>query len=628
MSVGLILKDRKFSPLFWTQFLGALNDNILKNSLVVMATFKGLTVSGLSTASVVALAGGLFILPFFLFSPLSGQVADRLEKARLVRVTKIWELLIMMIAGAGFLLSSPVLLLIVLFLAGIQATVFGPVKYSLLPEIVSPEQLVAANASIELGTFLAILIGTIGGGLLIAIPGGEYWVTGCLLILATGGWITSRSVPRTAPADPRLQIRLNPIPVLAENLKIIRQSKAIFNSILGISWFWFFGATVLSMLPVYGKEYLGVGEHVVTAFLAMFTIGIGVGSILCERLSFGRVEIGLVPFGSLGMTLFLLDLVFIRPASPADPSHLLSLAEFWATPQGPRLLADFFLMALFGGSFILPLYSLIQHRSQSSTRSRVIAGNNILNSLFMVGASLLVMGFHAWHLTYSQIFLVLTVLNLFGTLYIYSVVPEFALRFLSWILARLLYRIQGTGFEFIPDSGPAVLVCNHVSYADWLIISALVRRPVRFVMYYRFFDVPILRPILRQAKVIPIAGARENPELLQAAFASISQELRSGEIVCIFPEGKLTKDGTIDSFRSGIEKILSQDPVPVVPMGLQGLWGTWFSREGGRALLKIPRHWLHPIHLNIGRPLAASEATASRLESEVHTLASHDSNPV
>jgi 1-acyl-sn-glycerol-3-phosphate acyltransferase len=616
----MIVNDKKFSPLFWTQLLGALSDNVLKNALVVMATFKGITVAGLDTGSFAALASGLFILPFFLFSPIAGQLADKLERSRLVRLTKIWELVIMIVASFGFYYSSAPLLLAVLFLAGAQSTLFGPLKYSMLPDLVSEETLIEANAFVELGTFLAILVGTIGGGVMITLPGGEWWIISSLIIISMLGLYASFQIPATSVACPDLKIQINPVPVLTENFLILRKSKAIFNSILGISWFWFFGAAVLSILPVYCKDFLGVGEHVVTCFLAMFTLGIGIGSVACEKLSFQRVEIGLVPLGSLGMTVFLIDLYFARPGWAVDPANLLSLNSFLSTSIGPRLLVDFFLMSFFGGFFILPLYTLLQERSERESRSRVIAGNNIMNALFMVVSSIVIMAAHKLELSYSQIFMGLAVLNLLVSVYIYSIVPEFTLRFLSWVLARALYRIEILSERSIPKEGAAVLVCNHVSYIDWLIISALVRRPVRFIMYYKFFEIPVLKYFMKQAKVIPIAGTKEDPGILQSAFEAVSRELRDGEIVCIFPEGKITRDGEIDGFRTGIEKILARDPVPVVPMALKGLWGSWFSLKGGRAILKTPRRWMAKVQLVVGEPVPATQASAEKLGQTVKGL--------
>lgn len=610
MSLKMVVKDKRFWPLFWTQFLGALNDNFLKNALVVLVTFKGITLAGLDSGSIVALAGGLFILPFFLFSPLAGQLADKYEKSRLVRATKYWEVAIMVVASFGLISGNYILLLAVLFMAGLQAALFGPVKYSMLPDLVRADELVEVNAYVELGTFLAILLGTIGGGVVVSLPGGEYWLCGILMMLAIAGVITAVNVRPVKIACPDLQVRANPFPGIRDSIALLREKPAVWNSVLGISWFWFFGAAILSILPVYCKDYLGAGEHVVTFFLAMFTLGIGLGSVLCEKLSFHRVELGLVPIGSIGMTVFLVDLFRARPDWGVDPAHVLTASEFLATSIGPRLLVDFFLMSVFGGLFILPLYTLIQQRSEPESRSRVIAANNIVNAIFMVVASVCVIFFHKMHLTYPQIFLILTLANLVVAFYIYSIVPEFTLRFWSWIVSRALYRIRFSGEANIPTEGPALLICNHVSFVDWLIISGCCKRPVRFIMYYKFFQIPLVNRIMKQAKVIPICGAKEDPELLQNAYDRISEELAAGELVCIFPEGKITRDGNLDGFRNGVEKILKRNPVPVVPMVLKGLWGTWFSFSHGTALFKMPRNWLKRIDLVAGAPIApGTEAT-------------------
>ncbi|MGZ5278783.1 MAG: MFS transporter [Pseudobdellovibrionaceae bacterium] len=620
MSLKLITSDKRFWPLFWTQFFGALNDNVLKNALIVLVTYKGIMLAGLDAGSLVALASGLFILPFFLFSPIAGQLSDKFEKSRLVRYTKIFEVFIMAVAGLGFMTESYYLLLAVLFMAGLQATLFGPVKYSMLPDLVTKSELVEANAYVELGTFLAILIGTIGGGLLVSMPGGEIWLIGTLMVLSFIGVATSYHVQEVKSACPDLKLQYNPFPTIGSTISLLKQTKAIFNSVLGISWFWFFGAAILSLLPIYCKDFLGAGEHVVTAFLAMFTLGIGLGSLLCEKLSFRRVEIGLVPIGSIGMTVFLLDLFLARPDWQINPDQLLGLQEFLATPIGWRLLGDFLLMSIFGGFFILPLYTLIQERSHPETRSRVIAGNNILNAVFMVVSSVLVMGFHAMHLTYPQIFLILAGLNLVVACYIYSIVPEFTLRFLAWVLARTLYRIQCQGEDQVPKDGPAILVCNHVSFVDWLIISALCKRPVRFIMYYKFFDIPVLKYLMKQAKVIPIAGSKEDPKILEAALDKVSAELQAGELICIFPEGEITRTGEIQPFRSGIDKMLARNPVPVIPMALNGLWGTFFSFGGGKAMRKMPRHWLSQVELVIGEPIEPKNVNSQSLIDVVHGL--------
>lgn len=393
MSLRLAFCDKKFAPLFWTQFLGALNDNFLKSSLIILITYKNISLFGLKSSALVAFSGGIFILPFFLFSTHAGQMADKMEKSRLVRITKIWELVLMVLASIGFYFNSYGILLFLLFLMGVQSTFFGPVKYSIIPELIDKDQLTAGNAYIELGTFMAILIGTITGGLAAGTAGALGWIMCGLMGVAAAGLYFSWKIPPVPIGQPDLQIRFNPFPTMISFGKIIAEKKAVLNAVLGISWFWFFGAGILSVLPVYCKEYLGAGDQVVTAFLTTFSLGIGLGSVACEKLSFKRVEMKLVPIGFPGMILFLIDLFFITPSWSRDHSALLTFREFMGYPEASRLVFDFFCMAIFGGLFIVPLYALIQERSPLESLSRVIAGNNILNALFMVLSSLMVMAF-------------------------------------------------------------------------------------------------------------------------------------------------------------------------------------------------------------------------------------------
>ncbi len=438
-----LLKDARFRPLFVTQFLGALNDNFLKNALVVLVEYQGLSMLGLEPSMIVALAGGIFILPFFLFSMVAGQLADQFEKSRIVRLVKVWELLITLVAAVGFFQLNIYLLLGALFMMGTHSAFFGPIKYGCLPDLVSPARLISANAYVELGTFVAILLGTIGGGLLIAMDQGPLWIAIALNVCAVLGIWSSFGMPHLPPHSARFAISINPFGPMRATLTMIARQKDVFNSLLGISWFWFFGAALLSLLPPYCKEFLHTDEHVITAFLTMFTLGIGLGSMLCSRLSMQKTVLGLVPVGALGMSVFLLDLCWVRfqavPVSVQGTSELMRFSEFWATDYGPRLLFDFLMLSVFGGLFILPLYTAMQERSDQKERSRVVAGNNVMNAVFMVVASVFVMLAHAYGFTVTQAFLALAVLNILAMLYLYWQVPEFGnLRewYKEWKLAK------------------------------------------------------------------------------------------------------------------------------------------------------------------------------------------------
>lgn len=620
MSIKLIFGKGRFWPLFWVQFFGALNDNFFKNALVFLITFQGITLFGMQSESLVALASGIFILPYFLFSPISGQLADKYEKSKIVRYTKILEIVIMLLAAIGFFVQEYSLLLVVLFLMGTQSTLFGPVKYSMIPEIVEEDELIQGNAYVELGTFLAILIGTIAGGLVVSIPNAAPWIAGCVLVFSGIGYLLSLFLQEVPIANPDLQIEKNPLPTLKHLWGILREQEAIFNSVFAISWFWFIGAGILSVLPIYCKEYLMVGEEVVTAFLAMFTLGIAIGSIVCEKLCYGRVEIGLVPIGSLGLSLFLADLSLIEPVWARPDMELLTLSLFLEQSASTRLLLDFFLMSIFGGIFIVPLYTLLQERSRAEVRSQVIAANNIVNALFMVASSLALIGFYSSDLSLAQIFLTLSLMNIVVAIYIYYVVPEFVLRFFTWILTNFLFRLRVHGLENIPKEGAVILACNHITYVDWLILAGTCKRPARFVMYHKYFYVPIVQNLMQQAKVIPICGAKEDPDILKTALDSISEALKEGEVVCIFPEGRLTPDGELCQFRQGIVRMIERDPVPVVPMAMSNMYGSAFSLAKGNKMMQLLRNAWRRVDLDIDPPISPQNFDLEAMKTRIQEL--------
>ncbi|WP_313920359.1 MFS transporter [Tahibacter sp.] len=620
-----LLKSRRFAPFFWTQALGAFNDNVFKNALVIMAVYQIAAHDPVRAATYTNLAAALFIAPFLLFSATSGQLSDKYDKARLAQLVKLLEVAIMVIALFGFLAKSLPLLMTMLFMMGLHSTLFGPLKYGLLPQVLDSSELVGGNGLIEMATFLAILLGQNLGATLINIPDHGAWLVGAATITtALIGLACSMRMPTVPAPDPNLTINWNPFSETWRNVGYIRGNRAVLLSCLGISWFWFFGSVFITQLPTYAQLVIGGNANVYTFLLTVFSLGIGIGSLLCERLSGHKVEIGLVPFGSIGMTLFGADLYFAKPDLAVV--HDLGVAALLAQPWIWRVLFDLLLMAVFSGFFIVPLFALIQTRSDPSRRSRVIAANNILNALFMVvAAGLSTVLLNIAGLSIPQLLLATAVLNAVVAIYIYTLVPEFLMRFLSWILVNTLYRIRLDGLDHIPEEGPALLVSNHVSFMDALIIGGSVRRPVRFVMYYKIFNIPVLSFIFRTAKAIPIAGYKENPELLAKAFEEVDKELAEGNVVCIFPEGGLTKDGEIAEFKSGVEKILERRPVPVVPLALRGLWGSIFSRRDsalGRS--RLPRRFWSRIGLAAGVPVAAENASAETLEAQVRALRGAD----
>lgn len=616
-----LLTQRRFLPFFLSQSLGAFNDNVFKQGLVALVVFVGAIDVGMSSATFSLLAGALFILPYFLFSALGGQLADKYDKSRLARWIKALEVALMLVATAGFLLKSGALLLSVLFLLGLQSTLFGPLKYGILPQVLSDEELTGGNGLVESATMVSILLGTLVGTALVGIPDdGLIFISMVGVGVALIGWFAALAMPATPAVEPSLKINWNPLTETWRSLKFLGSNRIVFLSCLGISWFWFFASMYFLILPVYVRDVIGGATQVYTLLLALFSVGTGLGALLCELLSRRKVEIGLVPFGSIGMTLFGLDLYFALPH--ASGLSELTVSAFFATGFGWRLVIDLVLMAIFSGFFIVPLFALIQQRSAPSHRSRVIGANNILNAIFMVAASALGWALmNGLGLTLPQVLLVTALCNAIVAIYIYTLVPEFLLRFIAWIIINVLYRIRIRGMDAVPDEGAALLVCNHISYVDALVVLGSVPRPVRFVMYYKIFDMPIAKQVFRWAKAIPIAGAKEDPVLMEKAFEEVSRELRDGNLVCIFPEGGLTRDGDIAKFRPGVERILKRDPVTVIPMALQGLWGSIFSRRD-KSLKRyvLPRRLWSRVGLMVGTPRPPDTATAAALEADVRAL--------
>ncbi len=614
-----LLRTRRFAPFFATQALGAFNDNAFRQAMIVLVAFH-LGFSDQQVGFYANLAPALFILPFFLFSASAGQLAEKFEKTRLIRLVKLLEIAAMALAAWAFHARNVPLLFGVLFLMGLHSTLFGPIKYAILPQALAPSELVGGNGLVEMGTSLAILFGMIAGGSLMALGGAGPTAASLLVIaVAVAGWLVSRAIPPAPATAPALRFNWNPFTETVRVLGFVAKNRTVFNSVLGISWFWFFGGVFTAQLPNYTRLYLGGSEGVAILVLALFSVGVGAGSLLCERLSGHKVEIGLVPLGSLGLSAFGIDLHFARPELAA--SQGLGAFAFLAAPGSLRIALDLTLLGVFAGFYIVPLFALVQSRAERSELSRVIAGNNIINALLLVAAAAFGIGLSALGLSIPQVFLATALLNVLVAAYIYTLVPEFLMRFLSWLLVSALYRIDARDLGRIPQEGPALLVCNHVSYMDALIVAGVVRRPVRFVMYYRIFDIPLLRFIFRTAKAIPIAGHKEDPALLQHAFEEIAAALAEGELVCVFPEGGLTADGEIAPFRSGVERILARSPVPVVPLALRGLWGSVFSRRDralGRA--RLPRRFRARVELAVGEPRRPEHADAARLEADVRAL--------
>ncbi|MDH2292939.1 MFS transporter [Cobetia sp. 10Alg 146] len=615
-----LLRRPRFAPFFWTQALGAFNDNLFKNALLLLLTFVVIEQRGWDTGVVNNLAAGLFILPFLLFSAWGGLLADRLDKQRLIVRLKWLELATMSVAAGALIFEAWELLLALLFMMGTQSALFGPVKYAILPQHLKADELVSGNAWVELGTFLAILVGTLAAAALMALGGelARWALSASLVSLAVLGVLAAMRIPPAPSASP------GPVPwrPLSGSVAVMREglsNRRLRWALLGISAFWFLGASYLTQLPAYARDIVHGAEGATSALLAAFAIGIGLGSLACERVSRGRLETGLVPFGALIIFAGGLDLA-LRPAlaeaQMATPLiELLGIAGFW------RMWLDLGVIGFGGGLYIVPLYTLLQLRSPEDHRARMIAANNVLNALLMVlsaGAGILVLGVMGRDI--PDFLLLLSLIS--GLIAVICMLrdPRPFLRLIIFILIHLMYRLHLKGRWRIPAEGAALVVCNHVSFMDALILGGASPRPLRFLMDAEIYHSPWLKWFFRIAGAIPVDSSRKDPAGVRRSLEEVGMALREGEVVMIFPEGKLTRDGEVGRFRRGLELILARDPAPVIPMALGGLWGSWFSHGGGPAFAKWPRRLRGRVELCVGRTFAPENVKAAELEEAVRDL--------
>ncbi|MCP4036400.1 MAG: MFS transporter [bacterium] len=564
--MALIL-DRRFAAFFWTQFLGAFTDNAFKQALVLMITFRA-TMSEAETGMLIAVASGLFILPYFLFSPLAGQISDKYEKAMVMRRVKLFEIAIMVLAAIGFALAgaevvwADAFLIAILFLMGTQSTFFGPVKYSIIPQHLQKEELMEGTALVEMGTFVAILTGTIVGGILILQS--KLLVGGSLIALAAAGWLTSRKIPYAAPSNPEQPIRLNWLSEYRQLYRISSQKASVFLSIIGISWFWFLGAMMMAQLPNFVKLFVRGDEPVYIFFLSLFTLSIAAGSILTNWLSDTSIELGMVPLGAIGLTAFPLDIGWLDYGSISQATLTIStLFSGQADPLVYRVIFDVCGMGIAGSFYTVPLYALLQHRTAPETRSQVIAANNIAGAAFMVASAILVSVLYGSGLDTAQLFLALAGLNTGTGIYLVLSHPEFVLRFGIWFLGLVRYRVCYAGRANIPRDGACLLVANHVGWLDWPIVTAACERPVRFVLE-RSDTRGLYVWILRRWFGAIVTAAEDCAQSLDVAARQIDAALGSGEIVCLFNEGS-------NGLAKELEAILSRASVVGVPIAVRGL---------------------------------------------------------
>jgi hypothetical protein len=602
------LRGRRFLPLLGTLFLGALNDNLFRAALFASATM-GLLVKAGATSGL--LVNGLFILPFLVVPILAGQFADRDDKAAIARGVKLAEMLIMAAALVAALLQATWGLLAVLFALACQSAFFSPVKLAILPHHLRESELVAGNALVVVATCAAILLGSALG----QVAHGGLALAGLGLVLAVLGWLASLGIPPAKPSIPRPRIRWNLAGEVVDAVKLARQRRSVWNSILGIAWFWFLGVAYLTQLP---RLAGAVPDGVTVLLLCVFAGGLGLGALLCDPIGDHRVEMGLVPLGSLGLSVFGFDLFWA--ARGYGPAEIVSWLAFPAQWPGLRIVLDLFLIGVFGGFYIVPLQATVQLRTASESRGRVIAFNTAVNALLMVCAVLLgILVLQVATYSTAVYFLILALMNVAVTLYIFRQVPEFAMRFLVWLLTHSLYRVRHRGLDHIPGRGGAIIVANHVSFVDAPLLAGAVWRPIRFIMDKPIYDLPVINFIARVGGAIPISSRQQDAAAYEAAMDRIAEALDRGELLCIFPEGRLTRDGEMNDFKSGIERIVRRSPVPVIPVALRGLWGSFFSHHGGGPFRSRWRPFSR-VDVIAGEPVPPEVVTAEGLYRKVAAL--------
>lgn len=590
-----LLKTRRFLPLFLTQFLGAFNDNVFKNALIILITFTAVEQSALSPQIMITIAAGIFILPFFLFSAIAGQLADRHDKARLIRIIKTIEIVLMLGAALGFYLQSTGLLMLILFLMGTQSAFFGPIKYGILPDQLEKNELIGGNALIDSSTFVSILLGTICGGLLIMMDNGALIISCLVITVSVLGLVSSFSIPATQPVDATLKVNYN---FLFETFAIIQQAHqhpVIFRSILGISWFWLFGASFLSQFPTFAKDVIGGNEQVVTLFLATFTVGIAIGALLCNRLLKGEIAATYVPLGIIGMTLFTVDLYFASNSlTDVSPAVLIGAGEYLQSLTHWRILIDLLGISICGGIYIVPLYAIIQDRAELSHMSRTFAATNILNALFMVVSALAISMMLARDYTVVQIFLTIAAVNGLMAVYIATLLPRSLVKsILRWVF-HTFYRLDIKGGEhFQKLDEKTVIIANHLSFLDALLIGAYAPHHVSFAINTHIAQRWWLRPFLFLADTIALNPA--NPLSTRALI----ERVRKGQRIVIFPEGRLTVTGSLMKIYEGPAMIADKTGAQVLPIIISGAQYTPFSRLRGKVRIR----WFPKITLTVMPPL-------------------------
>jgi acyl-[acyl-carrier-protein]-phospholipid O-acyltransferase/long-chain-fatty-acid--[acyl-carrier-protein] ligase len=580
-----VLKLRGFQPFLWTQFLGALNDNLYKTVVSLLAVEAALNAGG--GTQFLSMAQGLFILPFILFSGYAAYFADTYSKRSVLIATKSFEILVMGLAVIAFVTGGIGFMLAVLFLMATQSAFFGPAKYGILPEMLTDRDLSRGNALLQMTTFVAIILGTALASYFTDSLAGRLWVVGLLLaVIAVAGVAASLGIARVPPSGTHRPFRINPWSEVVVGLRRLWSDRPLWLTVVGISYFWFLGALLYIAVLVFGKESLQADNLRVGLLMVFFAVGIGVGSMAAGRLSGDKVELGLVPLGAIGMGVFAILLSRTAPSYP------------WAA-------ATMTALGFSGGFFIVPLNAFLQQRAGREERGRLIAAAGFLTNVAILVASLVTwvlserLGFRV-----DQTILLAGILTLLGTVYVLKVLPDFLIRFLLWLLTHTIYRIRIEGQQHVPFRGPALLVCNHISFVDGFLVGASIQRFVRFMVYRAYYESKWFHWVLRLMNTIPVAGGnrREIVESLERA----REELRQGHVVCIFAEGSLSRTGNLLPFKRGFERIVKDLDVPVIPVHLDRLWGSVFSFSDGQFFWKWPKNIPFAVTVSFGTPQPSS----------------------
>jgi len=597
-SFGELLNRRGFQAFLWTQFLGAFNDNLYK----IVVSMRAVEISAASGGWYLSLAGAVFVAPFLLFSGYSGHLADAVSKRKVLISVKVFEIAVMLLGLAVFFSTRVELMLIVLFLMAVHSTVFSPAKYGIVPEMLGDEDLSRANALLEMSTFVAIVLGTALGSLMFAAWKSEPWKMGLVtLAVAIAGFSVSLRIARVPPAGATSLFKLNPFAEVVTGTRHLLADRALWLTVLGISYFWFLGMLLQLDLLLFAHEVLHVDDLRTGLMVTCLAVGIGVGSMLAGKLSGDKVELGLVPLGSILMAVFSVLLSF------AGGSYGWSVA----------MLA---MLGLSSGLFIVPLNAFLQQRAEAHEKGRLIATNNFHNTIGMLLASAALWLVHdKLHVGADKLILIFGLATVASTVYIVSVVPEFLIRFVLWMATHSLFRIRVIGRQNVPLRGPALLVSNHTSHVDGLLIGASLQRAVRFMVWRPIYEMKALRWFFRLMNAIPVGtrGPREAIEAIKRA----REELGAGELVCIFAEGAITRTGNLLPFKSGLEHIAAGADVPIVPVHLDRLWGSIFSFERGKFFWKLPKHIPYPVTVSFGEPLP-STATAQQVRQAILEMGS------